>query len=94
MPPPMPLFIDVDTGCAAEYMTANGLGLRRSPESSHRPCWCAKAPVAGMRREAVMRPPSGGLEGNGQRREEVACKDGRELKSRSFLDPFFPGTTW
>lgn len=47
MPPPMPLFIDVDTGCVAEYMTTNGLGLGPSPKSSHRPCWCAKAPVAG-----------------------------------------------
>jgi len=27
MPPPMPLFIDVDTGCEAEYMTTNGLRL-------------------------------------------------------------------
>ena len=26
MPPPIPLFIDVDTGCEAEYMTTNGLG--------------------------------------------------------------------
>ena len=40
-----------------------------------------------MRRETVVRVLSGGLEDDGQRREEVACKDGREIEVTELLDP-------
>ena len=43
---PMP-FIEVVTGCDVEYITANYSPPRKVPRLSHRPCWCAKAPVAG-----------------------------------------------
>ena len=91
IPPPIPFIEDVAGIGGAEYMVAlQRAGLDGRQYSSHRPCWYAKAPVAGLRwiattntavvTECVLtRGPGASLSHAGRARKES-------------LGPLFPGT--
>ena len=90
-PPPIPFIDDVAGIGGAEYMVGSSAWTAWMPPIlSHRPCWYAKAPVAGLRWMATLdtavmtecvltRGPGASLSHAGRARKES-------------LGPLFPGT--